>query len=412
MDDVPTSRNSFVRGTVNMCTAWVTSPSSLARRRTHRTALSRTLFKCSASKPDHLLSIPSSKRANSTVTELADLANAVRKVCISQRWPAPESEFPSREDLRRVDPTLCNRIEAVRGRDGFRRVAKILGVRPPPVRRRKQRGQWDTAGRPKLSNWRDPSLVRQSLSTFQQHTHPNVLPPTPSLSEELRAVIRRYGGPIEFAQKFDLIRETEWSHIARFQAFLQHIVHMLYQGDSFLASPGLNQVVNGDDSEYVLPPKSTWTLHRSGVYLPPLPTRIRRESLMQHTFPETSALADAGLHADVRRFGGRRGLSARLGFARCEAPYDVFMGPFSISLAAELLWYATRVSCIVVDGDLGMPSCEQLEKDGFEHLVEPIRSFGGSVEVGRRIGLVPVDDARAHTDIEHAPDNPDSVDQN
>jgi hypothetical protein len=285
--------------------------------------------------------------------DLAELASALTITCVRNGWPHPSVSLPSRSVLRGADPTLANRIEALRGRDGYRRLARYVGATPPPLVPRSKRRRRD-------ERWENPEYVLQVLRQ-QQYEQRNVMPRLSSLSTDLRAAVRIHGGPKEFARKLGLLPASEWRTVRRFGELLDGLVSLVYEGRP----------------------------------LPALPTRIEEEALAQVPFPRTHQLRRAGLYSPVQRYGGRRALSARLGFARDAS--GVFMGSFSVSFASELVGYAARVGIATQDGFVGMPSFTQMEADGRADLIAQCERFGGGADVGRRVGLVPLASLHAYS---------------
>lgn len=103
-------------------------------------------------------------------------------------------------------------------------------------------------------------------------------------------------------------------------------------------------------------------------------------------FPSTEVIVAAGLEKELRRYGGRRALGARLGFCR---EGKLFMGAFSISFAAEIMRFAVESAQVSPEGYLAMPGEEEMLEYGRGELYAMCGRFGGGKEVGRRLGLVP-----------------------
>jgi hypothetical protein len=313
--------------------------------------------------------------------DIAELAASLIATCASVGLPHPSVALPTRDHLRRVNPTLANRIEALRGRNGYRRLARFVGA-PAPLALRRNRGATRST-----ALWMDIDCVRQALRPYQNH--PNVLPRIGSLSAEMRAVVRRLGGSEAFCKKAGMLGDAEWRTVCRFSTFLTGLVLLMYANHDPSSLPGPS---SHPSPPSMSSPSSTNPLQGAGPArqpcMPPLHYRVENESRGLVPFPSTRALVDAGLYPAVQRYGGRHALIFRLGFARGSSP--IFMGSFSVSYAAELLVYATEVATCTSDGYVGMPSRAKMSADGRLGLSKLTRVFGGEVEVGRRCGLVPI----------------------
>lgn len=116
---------------------------------------------------------------------------------------------------------------------------------------------------------------------------------------------------------------------------------------------------------------------------------VKRQAALAPPFPSTDRIAAAGLTNHLARYGGRRSLATRLGFARESGIKGLFMGPFSVNFASAVLEYSVGRVFVSPDGSVGMPKVDYLRSDGKHELADAVEFFGGETAVGRRIGLVP-----------------------
>lgn len=213
---------------------------------------------------------------------------------------------------------------------------------------RRQRG-----AREVLRQWDDPTNVLDALREHQ--AHPRVLPCVSKLPSTLREAVRRQGGSGNLSRKTGMLVDCEWRRALRFAEFLKELAAVSLCEDR--AGLSLAEKVE---------------IESSGNGLP---------------FPCTAILRETGLYVGLQRYGGRRALGARLGFAR--GPSGIFMGAFSVSFAADLLAYAADVAEMGEEGTVAMPGIARMESDGRGDLAALSLRFGGVSEVGRRLGLVP-----------------------
>jgi hypothetical protein len=288
-------------------------------------------------------------RVGSAARCLAQLAVELAEACAASGLPPPGVRMPEREELRAVNPTLANRIEALPGRNGWRRLAAFVGSEAalPPVRRRKR------SAATLLRRLDDVEYLRAQLRPFQAHAR--VVPCLHSLPSELRSAVRRHGGVGEFARVARMLRLAEWQHFVRFGSLLDALCAVLYGADA------------------------------AGGWL----RRVEAESREEAEFPTGEEMRAVGMHAAVQTYGGRRALGARLGFRRQKG--GIYMGAFSVTFAAELVRYAVDVAAVTPEGYLAMPRVEWMLRDGRGDLATLCERFGGAAEVGRRVGLVPVE---------------------
>lgn len=276
--------------------------------------------------------------------ELSVLAFELVEMCERYGLAHPAKNLPAREQLRQYDPTLANRIEALRGRNGYRRLAVYVGAPTPPRTKRRRRNP------SRLAPWKRLEYIKQTLRPFQRNL--NVLPPLLTLDHEIRTAIRWHGGAYKFCEMTGMLRDGEWRTMRRFACFLRRIVRLVHDKP-----------------------------------LPSFFERVDAETNQRVFFPSTDRIRASGLWTGLQRYGGRRALIVRLGFASPRS--GLFMGPFSVSFAAELVTYAISVVAVSQDLYLGMPSIERMKHDGRLDLIELCDRFGGHVEVARRVGLVP-----------------------
>lgn len=297
-----------------------------------------------------------SRTQTSKDRELLALAEAIRALCERERLPDPCVQFPEKRVIRRLEPTLGNRIEAFPGRSGYSRLAAHMQGRDlGDVRTR-------SVSHHTYGLWTDPWLTRELLAPYL--SHPNVLPRLCTLPRETAAAIQRHGGAAEFVNKVGMIKHKDWSNVLRFARLVRWLADCartaeIAEGEDFSKNP----------DAYV--------------------SMVETESMSGVEFPPASTIESAGYSRDCQRYGGRKSLSIRLGFLYVNSRMPLFMGPMSVRFAADLLEYAAQAVCVSEDCSVGMPPLERLIEDGRLDLVAAIGIFGGEVDVGRRLGLVP-----------------------
>lgn len=293
-----------------------------------------------------------SLRRTARRAELDRLANLLRTTCQTHDLPPPEQSFPSRDTLKTVDPTLANRIAALTGYRGHADLAAHMcnpSNPPMPPRRNPPRR---ARGIP-LTN------IHQLVDMLEPYqTHPRVIPKLSALPQRLMGAIQRQGGVRAFATRANLVREKELFNVTRFAKLVR-----------FLADH--DGMVSEQKERYF--------------------EAVIKQSISPPPFPLSPPIEIAGFTADVARYGGRRYLALRLGFAKFDGLDGLFMGQFSPWLAADVLEFAVREVVPAKDGALAIPSFAHFLEHGEDHLVDAIESFGGLSEVGRRVGLIPLE---------------------
>lgn len=119
-------------------------------------------------------------------------------------------------------------------------------------------------------------------------------------------------------------------------------------------------------------------------------SRIHAQCTNPPPFPSAARICEAGLAGDVQRYGGRKALAVRLGFSRVHGIRNLYMGSFSVQFAADVLDFAARQVDVASDGSVAMPVIRSLIANGKGHIANVVETLGGEVEVGRRLGLVPL----------------------
>lgn len=332
--------------------AWVTSlsPAATGPRATAappRRVASTKRPKRRLAPPGRRVSVPAAPPLGRAERNLEELSAALAAVCAAAGFPPPHVRLPALAEVRAVDPTLANRIESVRGRNGYRRLAVYLGQDPPAVQRRER------CKAEELRQFDDVAFLLGELLAFQ--SHPRVLPCLCRLPKQLRAAVRRQGGVRELAANVGMLRDGEWRSFAKFTQFIESMLTLVHGSPS-------------SDADTLM-------------------ARVEAESREEIEFPSTEDLRRAGMYAGVQQYGGRRALGARLGFRR--QPGGLFMGSFSATFAGQVLQYALETAVPTEDGYLSMPMTSRMLADGRGDLAALCERFGGCVEVGRRLGLVP-----------------------
>lgn len=290
------------------------------------------------------------------------MAHLLRDACQREHLPPPHIHFPSRNHIRRIAPSLANRIAAFPGRRGYGRLAEFIN--PPPLSDTVLSTSSHLPASPALSQsttssgiWRNTPNVFAHLANHQKH--PRVLPRLCSLPSNLASAIQRQGGASVFASRHAMVLEKDWANVDRLSKLV-----------SFLADYVDNLYHPNPDVLYLD------IVSAQSTALPP--------------FPPADIVEAAAMTQEIQRYGGKRSLALRFGFSKDHCIKGLFMGPFSVRLAADLLQYATTQVSVAKDGSVAMPSIASLRADGLGHLVAAISFFGGEEVVGRRIGLVPI----------------------
>lgn len=292
--------------------------------------------------------------------ELAALSEALADVLAEAGLPPLGEVFPEKRVIRSLSPQLGNRIAAFPGRNGYNRLEQYVRFRamrlPIP-----EASQETLSPSRKWRAWTDPEIIRAELLAYQ--LHPQVLPRLNSLPRDLSAAIQRQGGAAAFASAQGMILDKDWINVTR----LARLVRWL--ADFALDNSGVTSKSSLEVDEYV--------------------NLIRRQAADPPQFPSQEAISCAGLTNELQRYGGRKSLALRLGFAHVHGIRDAFMGPFSVQYAADILEFASR-QVYVHDGSVAMPTAELMRANGRNGLAEAVVFFNGEDNVGRRVGLVPL----------------------
>lgn len=291
--------------------------------------------------------------------ELAELAACLTDVLSAAGRPAPQEVFPDKRVIQKLSPRLGNRIAAFPGRNGYHRLGVYVraGMAGLNVRDERKEG-WSPGGKWRV--WTDPLAIRADLLAYQ--LHPQVLPRLNALPTELSSAIQRKGGAASFVLAEGMVLEKDWANITR----LARVVRWL--ADEVL------------DDGYG-PTKEVWDPEE---YLGIIRDQINNPP----PFPTLEHISKAGIMNEIQRYGGRKSLALRLGFSSAYGLRDVFMGPFSVQFAADILDFASR-QVYVCDGSVAMPTVEIMRNCNRHDLADATFLFEGEESVGRRVGLVP-----------------------
>lgn len=301
-------------------------------------------------------------RVSSRNKELSHLANDLKDLCTQLSLPSPHESLPSMRIIRAHHPTLANRIAAFPGRAGYNALARYFNS-PLATPASKLTSRSTSSITPSSSEryrhgqWADPLDILHKLKPFQPH--PNVMPQLKELPPELSSAIQRKGGCNRFALDHSLVHFRNYQNSMR----LAHVTKWLSTAacsDTRISRP------NPDKEEYLRFIKSQSS---NPPMFPPsstMPTRI-----VQHIY----------------RLGSKRTLALRLGYGQKDGIAGLFLGDFSIQFAADILDFAMENVTVSNDSCVGMPTAASLYQQ--PHLIAGTELFGGTVAVGRRLGLVP-----------------------
>lgn len=293
--------------------------------------------------------------------ELAELAVGLAAMCEANGLPPPNEVFPDKKLLQKLSPQLGNRIAAFPGRNGYNRLAEY--VRAKAMNRPyEEPGREQSAPTRKWGLRTDPQTLRAELLAYQ--LHPQILPRLNSLPAEVSTAIQRQGGAAVFAKTHGMVLDKDWTNILRFAVLIRWLSDEVSASSEGPRQPSI-------DPEYYM-------------------GRVRYQAERPPEFPSPDQISLAGFMNDVQRYGGRKSLAMRLGFARSHGIRDVFMGPFSVLFAADILEYASRQVYVSSDCSVAMPTVKNLQAGGRSDLATAVAFFGGEETVGRRVGLVPL----------------------
>lgn len=287
---------------------------------------------------------------SSSRKELEKVAQLLRQLCEREGRRLSATDFPRMGEIRKMDPRLGNRIAALPGRNGWHKLREFYGFESTLGAGRKR--EWGV--------WMDPERIRTELLAYQPH--PQVLPRLCAMPRDISSAIQRQGGARVFVQKNGMVLEKDWENIGRFARLANWLAQQSYK------SRGQDSSTNG-----------------GGEFL----KLVMEECQYPPRFPSTEDIAGAGFTQDLQRYGGRKGLTCRLGFERSSGFREVFLGPFSVTFGAQLLDFAVEQVDVSEDCSVAMPSIISLRANGRHDLAAATEMLGGEYNVGRRVGLVP-----------------------
>lgn len=301
-------------------------------------------------------------RVSSRNKELSNLANDLQDLCTQLSFPSPHESLPSLRIIRAHHPTLANRIAAFPGRTGYNALARYFNspLATPTSKSKSGSTSSVTPFSPKRyrhGQWADPLDILHKLKPFQPH--PNVMPQLKELPSDLSSAIQRKGGCNRFALDHNLVHFRSYQNSMR-----------LGQVTKWLSTAACNDTritrPNPDKEEYL--------------------KFIRSQSSNPPMFPQTSTMPISVVQ-NIYRLGSKRTLALRLGYGQKDGIPGLFLGDFSIQFAADILDFALENVTVSNDSCVRMPSATSLYQH--PHLVAGVELFGGTVAVGRRLGLVP-----------------------
>ncbi|GJQ10474.1 hypothetical protein GpartN1_g2265.t1 [Galdieria partita] len=271
----------------------------------------------------------------------------------------PKNEMPSRETIRRYKPVLMNKICA--GRSHYEKIAQRLGFEVPKKTRKKRQLPVTThvgdcaPGKRTYGYWTDINNIAKELEDFckQNEFNQRIVPASQQLLSKGRGdiwyAIARKGGERRVASHLGLHCNQDWRY---FEEFL-YLVKEIHQ----------------------------FCLQHKWIGMMPSYRTFRLAGR-----PDLATL--------ILRHGGNIALGARLGLKLHHNTGKnrlLNWGPFSIEFAIDCLEF-TRQHCSVVEGMIRIPSKHCMLSNGREDLVHTMESYGGIVQVARRLGLAPPND--------------------
>lgn len=302
--------------------------------------------------------------------KLAGLADGLSAICSKNGLPPPTENFPDKKIIQKLCPQLGNRIAAFPGRNGYNRLAEYVRAKATNIPH-EEPAREQLARTRKWGARTNPDQLRMELLAYQ--IHPQVLPRLNSLPTEIATAIQRQGGAAVFAKAHGMVQGKDWTNVLRFALLIRWL--------SDEVSSTVDDSQGGDTV-----PESYQRMIEYQIAHPP-------------KFPSADQISGAGFMTEVQRYGGRKSLAIRLGFSRAYGIRDVFLGPFSVAFAADILEYAAQQVYVSSDGSVGMPTVECLSADGRPDLAAAVGYFGGEEAVGRRVGLVPLERSQPNCSI-------------
>eukprot|EP00871_Galdieria_phlegrea_P000898 jgi/Galph1/1809/GphlegSOOS_G480.1 len=267
-------------------------------------------------------------------------------------------EMPSKKTIRQYNPLLMNKISS--RRSYYEDIAQRLGLKLVKTCRKKkteqeQRSMSETQVDKSYGYWTDMNNIAKELRTFctEHNFNERVLPKGHHFLSKGRGdiwyAIARKGGERLVASSLGLHCNQDWRYFEDFLSLVKEICDFC------------------------------------------------KKYNMQGVMPSYRTFRLTGRHDLARRIlrhGGTVALGARLGLKLSKytgKSHLLNWGPFSIHLAIDCLEF-TREHCNVVEGMVRMPSVQCMLMNGRDDLVEQVESYGGVVEVARRLGLAPPSD--------------------
>ncbi|EME30347.1 hypothetical protein Gasu2_70460 [Galdieria sulphuraria] len=267
-----------------------------------------------------------------------------------------KDEMPSRETIRKYKPVLMNKICA--GRSHYEKIAQRLGFEiPKKTRKKKQVSYVGYKSQEKriYGYWTDMNNIAKELENFckQNDFNQRIVPASQQLLAKGRSdiwyAIARKGGERLVASHLGLHCSQDWRYFEEFLYLVKEIHQFCLQYNCIGMMPSY---------------------------------RVFRLAGR----PDLATL--------ILRHGGNIALGARLGLKLHQNTGKnrlLNWGPFSIEFAIECLEF-TKQHCSVVEGMIRIPSKQCMLLNGREDLVDTVESYGGIVQVARRLGLAPPSD--------------------
>lgn len=294
---------------------------------------------------------------------VTELARRLEALCMKEGRPPPSLLFPSRKFITEHDPYLSNCIAALPSKAGYATLkrhfqpdSELGSIANSRKDKKTELEKEDEREKEKeYGKWVNADFILEQLRPFQ--AHPNVMPSLGDLPADMTSAIQRKGGAALFAKQRRLVHFRDHfnsSRIARVAAWLAR------QARYEAAFPSL-----GDAAGYR--------------------AFVKAQAADPPSFPKRGD-TPGDVHRAITQIGSKKSIGLRFGYFHNDA---LNMGPFSIQLAADVLEFALEHLVASHDGSVAMPTVPQLTDNGAKHLADAVLEFGGEVEVGRRLGLVP-----------------------
>mmetsp|Transcript_5128 Transcript_5128/g.15353 ORF Transcript_5128/g.15353 Transcript_5128/m.15353 type:complete len:272 (-) Transcript_5128:688-1503(-) len=259
----------------------------------------------------------------------------------------PFNAMPDKQLIRKLDPTLANRIECIAG-GGWRQVAQSAGWN---VQKAQTRGQYSKNAFP-AGYFDNSENLRREIERFNSEVlsdevhRLNLMPTSKDLVKRpmLLHVVRERGGPDAVAPLIGMCAPSDWKYFQEFKYLVKSLRDCVQEIGKPGHMPSFKQLADSDNRK--------------------LASLISR-------------------HGGVNALGAR--LDLKVKSARRE---NLCWGPFCINFAIDVLEASEQSRCIY-DGMIQMPAGGELEKLGVKDAPELIDRFGGGDAVARRLGLAP-----------------------